>query len=55
MIVARKWAHHLPMAKPCVIVERLGAVRLLANAAGPGSIAYPLAGRTPLSRRVSRS
>jgi Glycosyltransferase like family len=44
---ARKWAHRLPVATPCVIIDRSGAVHLLGNAAGPGSIAYPLAARPP--------
>jgi hypothetical protein len=44
-IFAFKWAHRLPVATPCVIIDRSGAVHLLGNAAGPGSIAYPLSGR----------
>jgi Glycosyltransferase like family len=49
-VFARKWAHRLPVATPCVIIDRTGAVHLLGNAAGPGSIAYPLAGGRPLTR-----
>jgi hypothetical protein len=41
----RKWAHHLPVATPCVIFHRSGAVHVLGNATGHGSVAYPLAGR----------
>jgi hypothetical protein len=46
-IFARKWAHRLPVATPCVIIDRQGRVHILGNAAGPGSIAYPLAARPP--------
>jgi hypothetical protein len=47
-VLAHKWAHRLPVATPCVIIDRSGVVHVLGNATGPGSIAYPLAGRTPL-------
>jgi len=40
-VFARKWRHRLPVATPCVVIDREGRVRLLGNAAdGPGSIAY---------------
>jgi hypothetical protein len=40
---ARKWSHRLPVATPCVIIDRGGSVHLLGNAApGPRSIAYAL-------------
>jgi hypothetical protein len=43
-VFARKWRHRLPVATPCVIIDRGGAVHLLGNAAtkGPRSIAYAL-------------
>jgi hypothetical protein len=43
-VFARKWSHRLPVATPCVIIDRSGAVRLLGNATtgGPRSMAYPL-------------
>jgi Glycosyltransferase like family len=46
-IFARKWAHRLPVVTPCLIIDRSGAVHVLGNATGPGSVAYPLAGRPP--------
>jgi Glycosyltransferase like family len=49
-VFARKWAHRLPVATPCVIIDRSATVHLLGNAAGPRSIAYPLAGGRPLTR-----
>jgi hypothetical protein len=40
-VFARKWSHRLPVATPCVIVDRGGAVHILGNAtAAPRSIAY---------------
>jgi glycosyltransferase involved in cell wall biosynthesis len=40
-VFARKWSHRLPIATPCVIIDRGGDVYLLGNAsAGPRSIAY---------------
>ncbi len=48
-VFARKWAHRLPVATPCVIIDRRGRVHILGNATGPGSIAYPLAGGRPLA------
>ena len=41
-VFARKWSHRLPVATPCVIIDRGGAVHLLGNAVtrGPRSIAY---------------
>ena len=47
-VFARKWAHWLPVATPCVIIDRSGTVHVLGNATGPGSIAYPLSGRRPV-------
>jgi hypothetical protein len=45
-VFARNWKHRLPIATPCVIVDRDGAVHLLGNATGqPRSIAYALASR----------
>jgi hypothetical protein len=43
---ARKWGHRLPVATPCVIIDRGGEVRLLGNAATkrPTSIAYASVG-----------
>jgi hypothetical protein len=46
-VFARKWAHRLPVATPCVIIDRQGRVHILGNATGPRSIAYPLAARPP--------
>jgi hypothetical protein len=34
-VFARKWRHRLPVATPCVIIDRNGAVHLLGNAAAP--------------------
>jgi hypothetical protein len=40
---ARKWSHRLPVATPCVIIDREGSVHLLGNATpGPRSMAYAL-------------
>jgi hypothetical protein len=43
-VFARKWSHRLPVATPCVIIDRGGEVRVLGNAVtrGPRSIAYAL-------------
>jgi hypothetical protein len=42
-VFARKWAHRLPVATPCVIIDRDGQVHLLGNATErPRSIAYAL-------------
>jgi Glycosyltransferase like family len=40
-IFARKWSHRLPVATPCVIIDRDGEVRILGNATseGPRSVA----------------
>jgi Glycosyltransferase like family len=47
-VFARKWAHRLPVATPCVIIDRQGRVHILGNATGQtGSIAYTL----PTARR----
>ena len=52
-VFARKWAHRLPVATPCVIIDHRGAVNVLGNAtAAPGSIAYAFVNRGPrLARR----
>jgi hypothetical protein len=34
-VFARKWSHRLPVATPCVIIDRNGAVHLLGNAVTP--------------------
>jgi len=40
-VLARKWRHRLPVATPCVIIDREGRVHVLGNAADwPQSIAY---------------
>jgi hypothetical protein len=40
-VFARKWAHRLPVATPCAIIDRRGQVHLLGNAADrPRSVAY---------------
>jgi hypothetical protein len=36
-VFARKWNHRLPIATPCVIIDRYGKVRLLGNASSDGS------------------
>jgi hypothetical protein len=42
-VFARKWSHRLPVATPCVIIDRGGEVQILGNATpGPRSIAYAL-------------
>jgi hypothetical protein len=42
-VFARKWSHRLPVATPCVIIDRGGDVHVLGNAkGGPRSIAYAL-------------
>jgi hypothetical protein len=43
-VFARKWSHRLPVATPCVIIDRGGAVHSLGSAtiSGPRSIAYAL-------------
>jgi Glycosyltransferase like family len=56
-VFARKWKHRLPIATPCVIIDRDGGVRLLGNASErPRSIAYamhlPAAGADRGSREV---
>jgi hypothetical protein len=45
-VFARKWSHRLPVATPCVIIDRGGEVRLLGNAVTkrPTSIAYASVG-----------
>jgi hypothetical protein len=45
-VFARKWAHRLPIATPCVIVDRAGDVRVLGNAVDRvSSMAYGQPGR----------
>jgi len=40
-VFARKWRHRLPVATPCVVIDREGRARVLGNATdGPQSIAY---------------
>jgi hypothetical protein len=41
-VFARKWSHRLPVATPCVIIDRGGLVHVLGNAAtqGTSAIAY---------------
>jgi len=40
-VFARKWRRRLPVATPCVVIDRAGRVHLLGNATdGPRSIAY---------------
>ena len=40
-VFARKWKHRLPIATPCVIIDRDGGVQLLGNATDrPRAIAY---------------
>jgi hypothetical protein len=42
-VFARKWAHRLPVATPCVIVDRAGDVHVLGNAVNrASSMAYAL-------------
>ena len=43
-VFARKWRHRLPVATPCVIIDRDGEAHVLGNAtsAGPRSIAHVL-------------
>jgi Glycosyltransferase like family len=36
-VFARKWSHRLPVATPCVIIDRSGRVYLLSNASSGGS------------------
>jgi hypothetical protein len=50
---ARKWSHRLPVATPCVIIDRDGSVHLLGNATpGTRSMAYALPGHRSLANRV---
>jgi hypothetical protein len=45
-VFGRKWSHRLPVATPCVIIDRGGAVHLLGNAVpGPRSIACAMSTR----------
>ncbi|MFI5454313.1 MAG: methyltransferase domain-containing protein [Isosphaerales bacterium] len=40
-VFARKWRHRLPVATPCVVIDREGRVHVLGNATdGPRSIVY---------------
>jgi Glycosyl transferases group 1/Glycosyltransferase like family len=57
-VFARKWSHRLPVATPCVIIDRGGAVHVLGNAtAAPQSIAYALTnhGSNRQEARISRN
>jgi glycosyltransferase involved in cell wall biosynthesis len=38
-VFARKWAHRLPVATPCVVFDRLGEVHVLGSARGAASVA----------------
>ena len=45
-VFARKWAHRLPVATPCVSIYKCGAVYVLGNAGeGPGSVAQAVGSR----------
>ncbi len=45
-VFARKWAHRLPIATPCVIIDRDGEIHVLGNAVDRvSSMAYALPGR----------
>jgi hypothetical protein len=55
---ARKWSHRLPIATPCAIFDRGGAVHILGNAsARPESIDYARSsqGQDRAETRVSRN
>ena len=57
-VFARKWSHRLPVATPCVIVDRGGRVHVVGNAEpGPRSFAYALSsqGQDRVGTRVSRN
>jgi hypothetical protein len=57
-VFARKWSHRLPIATPCVIIDRGSAVHVLGNAtAAPRSIAYALTnhGSNRQEARISRN
>jgi hypothetical protein len=57
-VFARKWSHRLPVATPCVIIDRCGRVDVLGNAAsGAQSIAYALSshGQGRVGTRISRN
>ena len=49
-VFARKWSHWLPVATPCVFIDRLGEVHLLGNATSdrPRSIARAVGIRSTL-------
>ena len=52
-VFARKWAQRLPVATPCVIIDRDGQVHLLGNATdGPRSIAYAVPNHGPIRRQT---
>ncbi len=61
-VFARKWTHRLPVATPCVIVDRAGEVHVLGNAVDRvSSMAYALPGGAncrghcgPIIRRSER-
>ena len=57
-VFARKWSHRLPVATPCVVIDRGGSVHILGNAdARPQSIAYSLTNHDsyPNEPRISRN
>jgi hypothetical protein len=57
-VFARKWRQRLPVATPCVVIDRGGDVHVLGNAtAGPRSTAYalPCRGPEPAELRIRRN
>ena len=57
-VFALKWSHRLPVATPCVIIDRGSRVHVLGNAApGPQSIAYALSshGQGRIGTRISKN
>jgi hypothetical protein len=49
-VFARKWAHRLPIATPCVVIDREGVVHILGNATPePRSVAYALPSRRDIT------
>jgi len=55
-VFARKWRHRLPVATPCVVIDRGGRVQLLGNAAdGPQSIAYALPNQGSIEWRTEKA
>jgi glycosyltransferase involved in cell wall biosynthesis len=52
-VFARKWAHRLPVATPCVVIDRDGQVHLLGDA-DEDSIAYTAASQAPCLQSFDR-